>query len=191
MSHRRHFASKMVAVVASVAMLVTGFAVTISANAATSGESANSKETSTNVTLKGKGVIVTAFQQNWKSIAKECEQTYGPEGVKYVQVSPPQDHIKGTAWWTSYQPVSYKLNSKLGTESEFKNMITTCRAKGVGIIADAVINHMAGVDNKDTVGVGGSKYDAASQTFEDAGYTKDDFHKSTENIKDYTNAEEV
>ncbi|WP_421793196.1 type I pullulanase [Gardnerella sp. KA00127] len=181
----------MVAVVASVAMLVTGFAVTISANAATSGESSNSKETSTNVTLKSKGVIVTAFQQNWKSIAKECEQTYGPEGVKYVQVSPPQDHIKGKAWWTSYQPVSYKLNSKLGTEAEFKNMITTCKAKGVGIIADAVINHMAGVDNKDTVGVGGSKYDAASQTFEDAGYTKDDFHKSTENIKDYTNAEEV
>ena len=191
MSHRRHFASKMVAVVASVAMLVTGFAVTISANAATSGESSNSKETSTNVTLKSKGVIVTAFQQNWESIAKECEQTYGPEGVKYVQVSPPQDHIKGKAWWTSYQPVSYKLNSKLGTEAEFKNMITTCKAKGVGIIADAVINHMAGVDNKDTVGVGGSKYDAASQTFEDAGYTKDDFHKSTENIKDYTNAEEV
>ena len=171
MSHRRHFASKMVAIVASVAMLVTGFAVTISANAVTSGESSNSKETSSNVTLKGKGVIVTAFQQNWKSIAQECTKTYGPEGVKYVQISPSQDHIKGKAWWTSYQPVSYKLDSKLGTEAEFKDMIKTCKAAKVGIIADAVINHMAGVDNKDTVGVGGSKYDAASQTFEDAGYT--------------------
>ena len=191
MSHRRHFASKMVAVVASVAMLVTGFAVTISANAVTSGESSNSKETSSNVTLKGKGVIVTAFQQNWNSIAKECEQTYGPEGVKYVQISPSQDHIKGKAWWTSYQPVSYKLDSKLGTEAEFKDMIKTCKAAKVGIIADAVINHMAGADNRDKVGVGGSKYDVSTQTFEDAGYTKDDFHKNTENIKDYTNAEEV
>ena len=191
MSHRRHFASKMVAVVASVAMLVTGFAVTISANAVTSGESSNSKETSSNVTLKSKGVIVTAFQQNWNSIAKECEQTYGPEGVKYVQISPSQDHIKGNTWWTSYQPVSYNLNSKLGTEAEFKNMITTCKAAKVGIIADAVINHMAGADNKDKVGVGGSKYDVSTQTFTDAGYTKDDFHKSTENIKDYKNAEEV
>ena len=191
MSHRRHFASKMVAVVASVAMLVTGFAVTISANAVTSGESSNSKETSSNVTLKSKGVIVTAFQQNWNSIAKECEQTYGPEGMKYVQISPSQDHIKGNAWWTSYQPVSYNLNSKLGTEAEFKNMITTCKAAKVGIIADAVINHMAGADNKDKVGVGGSKYDVSTQTFTDAGYTKDDFHKSTENIKDYKNAEEV
>lgn len=33
MSHRRHFAPKMVAIVASVAMLVTGFAVTSGANA--------------------------------------------------------------------------------------------------------------------------------------------------------------
>ena len=61
MSHRRHFASKMVAIVASVAMLVTGFAVTISANAVTSGESSNSKETSSNVTLKGKGVIAVSY----------------------------------------------------------------------------------------------------------------------------------
>lgn len=138
-----------------------------------------------------KGVIVTAFQQNWKSIAKECKKTYGPEGVKYVQVSPPQDHIKGDQWWTSYQPVSYKLNSKLGTEDEFKKMITTCKASGIGIIADAVINHTTGFANKDTVGVGGSKYDAANQSFPDAGYTKDDFHKSTENINTYRKAEIV
>ena len=193
MARHRHLASKIVSIVASVAMLVTGFAVTGSANAENTagGGSANSKETSTNVTLKGKGVIVTAFQQNWKSIAKECKETYGPEGVKYVQISPSQDHIKGKAWWTSYQPVSYKLDSKLGTETEFKQMIHTCKVAGVGIIADAVINHMAGADNKDTVGVGGSKYDASTQTFEDAGYKKDDFHQSTEEIKDYTNAEEV
>ena len=192
MSHRRHFASKMVAIVASVAMLVTGFAVTGSANAEnTTGGSTNSKETSSNVTLKSKGVIVTAFQQNWNSIAQECTKIYGPEGVKYVQISPSQDHIKGKAWWTSYQPVSYKLNSKLGTEAEFKQMIQTCKAANVGIIADAVINHMAGADNKDKVGVGGSKYDVSTQTFEDAGYKKDDFHKDTSNIEHYNIAEEV
>ncbi len=193
MDRHRHLASKIVSIAASVAMLVTGFAVTSGANAENTagGGSANSKETSTNVTLKGKGVIVTAFQQNWNSIAEECTNIYGPEGVKYVQISPSQDHIKGKAWWTSYQPVSYKLDSKLGTETEFKQMIHTCKVAGVGIIADAVINHMAGADNKDKVGVGGSKYDVSTQTFEDAGYKKDDFHQSTENIKDYTKAEDV
>ncbi|MFU0548573.1 type I pullulanase [Gardnerella leopoldii] len=185
MSHRRHFASKMVAIVASVAMLVTGFAVTGSANAVS--DSSNNE----NLTLNRKGVIVTAFQQNWKSIAQECTKTYEPEGVKYVQVSPPNDHVKGSQWWTSYQPVSYKLDSKLGTEVEFKQMIQTCKAAGVGIIADAVINHMTGAGNKDKVGVGGSEYDAATQTFKTAGYTKDDFHQSAENIKNYKNAEEV
>ncbi|WP_421779785.1 alpha-amylase [Gardnerella sp. DNF01151] len=141
--------------------------------------------------LPPKGVIVTAFQQNWKSIAKECKQTYGPEGVSYVQVSPPQDHIKGTAWWTSYQPVSYNLNSKLGTEDEFKNMIITCKAAGVGVVVDAVINHTTGDSNKDTVGVGGSKYDAANQSYPDAGYTKDDFHQIDKDIYTYKDAQVV
>ena len=27
-----------------------------------------------------------AFQQSWKTIGDECTKTYGPEGVKYVQV---------------------------------------------------------------------------------------------------------
>ena len=183
---------KSCAIFASAAVLC--MATIIPANANESKSSFNTASESKNKSEKKfteKGVIVTAFQQNWKSIAKECKETYGPEGVSYVQVSPPQDHIKGNAWWTSYQPVSYKLDSKLGTEAEFKKMITTCKAKKVGIIVDAVINHMTGDGNKDTVGVGGSKYDAASQTFEDAGYTKDDFHQIEKNIGNYKDPEEV
>ncbi len=184
---------KSCAIFASAAAVLC-MATIIPANANESKSSFNTASESKNKSEKKfteKGVIVTAFQQNWKSIAKECKETYGPEGVSYVQVSPPQDHIKGNAWWTSYQPVSYKLDSKLGTEAEFKNMITTCKAKKVGIIVDAVINHMTGDGNKDTVGVGGSKYDAASQTFEDAGYTKDDFHQIAKNIGNYRDPEEV
>lgn len=91
-------------------------------------------------------VIVTMFQANWKSVARECGEVLGPEGVGYVQVSPPQESIQGTQWWTSYQPVSYKLDSKEGTEAEFKNMVRQCKAAGVGVIADTVINHTTGVD---------------------------------------------
>ena len=36
-----------------------------------------------------KDVQVIAFQQTWNTIAKECTNTYGPEGVAYVEVSPP------------------------------------------------------------------------------------------------------
>lgn len=176
--------ARVAAITSCAATILAGAVVASSPAIASAGAKSSQKTTQ-------KGVIVTAFQQNWKSIAKECKKTYGPDGVKYVQVSPPQDHIKGDQWWTSYQPVSYKLNSKLGTEDEFKKMITTCKASGVGIIADAVINHTTGFANKDTLGVGGSKYDAANQSFPDAGYTKDDFHKSTENISTYRKAEIV
>lgn len=183
----RHLASKIVSMIAASAMLITGFAVV--GNASASSESSNSQ--SSNLTLNRKGVIVTAFQQNWKSIAQECKTTYGPEGVSYVQVSPPNEHVSGTQWWTSYQPVSYKLKSKLGDKDGFKKMITTCKDAGVGIIADAVINHMTGAGDTHTEGVGGSQYSAKDQSFPDAGYKKDDFHQDARNIEHYNNAEEV
>ncbi|WP_182831685.1 pullulanase-associated domain-containing protein, partial [Gardnerella vaginalis] len=187
----RHLASKIVSMIAASAMLITGFAVVGNASASSESSSESSNPQSSNLTLNRKGVIVTAFQQNWKSIAQECKTTYGPEGVKYVQVSPPNEHVKGTQWWTSYQPVSYKLKSKLGTENEFKSMIDTCKVAGVGIIADAVINHMTGAGDTHTEGVGGSKYSAKDQSFPDAGYKKDDFHQDARNIEHYNNAEEV
>ena len=135
-------------------------------------------------------VIVTAFQENWTSIAKECTKTFGPEGVAYVQVSPPQESIKGTQWWTSYQPVSYTLNSKEGTEQEFKSMVATCKAAGVGIIADAVINHTTGVGQGSGTGTGGSAYDAKGD-FPAIGYTAKDFHSCDSDVINYTDQENV
>jgi alpha-amylase len=44
-----------------------------------------------------------------------------------------------------YQPVSYSLDrSRSGTRAEFIDMVNRCNAVGVGIYADAVINHMTG-----------------------------------------------
>ncbi|MFR0589154.1 type I pullulanase [Bifidobacterium apri] len=168
-------------------------------NSTSPGSSASNVTASTAASWVNSDVQVIAFQQTWNTIAKECKDTYGPEGVGYVEVSPPQESIKGSSWWTSYQPVSYKLDSKLGTEAEFKNMITVCKAQGVGIIADVVMNNTASPDNKGTLtGTNGSEYtpDAgsfpgfATSTYPE-GITADDFHTCTDKIKDYTNQEEV
>ncbi|NMM98590.1 alpha-amylase [Bifidobacterium olomucense] len=137
----------------------------------------------------GSDVIVIAFQTNWNSVARECAETYGPEGVGYVQVSPPQETITGKQWWTSYQPVSYRLDSKLGTEAEFKAMIATCKAAGVGVIADAVINHMAGADRSGT-GVAGSQFDGEGN-FPEVPYTAANFHSCVDNVSNYRNASNV
>lgn len=134
-------------------------------------------------------VIVTMFQANWKSVARECGEVLGPEDVGYVQVSPPQESIQGTQWWTSYQPVSYKLDSKEGTEAEFKNMVRQCKTAGVGVIADTVINHTTGVDKTQGTGTAGSPYDNKGY-FPEAGYTPSDFHAPC-SIWTYRDAESV
>lgn len=147
-----------------------------------------------------KDVQVIAFQQTWNTIAKECTETYGPEGVGYVEVSPPQESIQDTQWWTSYQPVSYKLDSKLGTEAEFASMIKQCSAAGVNVIADVVLNQTTGSDvaKGEQAGVAGSKYNGstgdypgfATKQYPD-GITAADFHSCDKNISNYTNQQEV
>ena len=147
-----------------------------------------------------KDVQVIAFQQTWNTIAKECTETYGPEGVGYVEVSPPQESIQGTQWWTSYQPVSYKLDSKLGAEAEFASMIKQCSAAGVNVIADVVLNQTTGSDvaKGEQAGVAGSKYNGstgdypgfATKQYPD-GITAADFHSCDKNISNYTNQQEV
>ena len=63
-------------------------------------------------------VGVQLFQWTWNAIARECTDTIGPAGFAWVLTSPPQEHVTGSAWWTSYQPVSYRVESRLGTRDE-------------------------------------------------------------------------
>lgn len=117
------------------------------------------------------GVFVHLFEWKWSDVAQECENFLGPKGFSAVQVSPPQEHIQGGAWWTRYQPVSYQLNSRSGDSSAFSDMVQRCNAAGVDVYADAVINHMA---NGSGTGTAGSYYDSGSFSF--PVYSGNDFH---------------
>ena len=46
-----------------------------------------------------------------------------------------------------YQPTSYKLDGRMGSREQLRDMIQTCRSNGVRVYADAVINHMTGGGN--------------------------------------------
>lgn len=46
-----------------------------------------------------------------------------------------------------YQPVSYRLASRMGSLEDLKAMIKECRSHGVRVYADAVNNHMTGGGN--------------------------------------------
>jgi alpha-amylase len=120
-------------------------------------------------------VVVHLFEWRWTDIATECETVLGPAGFTAVQVSPPQEHsiTPSHDWSERYQPVSYSVaRSRSGTGAEFASMVQRCQAAGVGIIVDAVINHMT---NFPSPGVGSNgtaytKYDYPGL------YTSADFH---------------
>ncbi len=134
--------------------------------------------------------FVHLFEWKWTDIAKECENWLGPKGFAAVQVSPPQEHIQGSQWWTRYQPVSYQIQSRSGTRAEFANMVSRCKAVGVDIYVDAVINHMTGVGSG--TGVAGSSY--SSYTYP-GNYQTQDFHhcgrNGTDDISNYQDRWEV
>ncbi|KAI0034829.1 glycoside hydrolase [Vararia minispora EC-137] len=101
-----------------------------------------------------KTVIVQMFEWTWDSIAAECTTFLGPAGsARYgysclrLLLALPTDVAEGSQWWTDYQPVTYTLTSKRGNQAQFQNMINTCHAAGVKIIADTLWNHMTGQDS--------------------------------------------
>ncbi|MFC5288170.1 carbohydrate-binding module family 20 domain-containing protein [Actinokineospora guangxiensis] len=133
-----------------------------------------------------KDVTATLFQWRFDDVARACTDVLGPKGYGYVEVSPATEHIQGPQWWTVYQPVSYKIAGRLGDRAAFANMVTTCRNAGVKVIADAVINHMAGISGG--VGTGGtsfSKYNYPGH------YQNQDFHGCRQPITDYGNRDNV
>jgi len=128
--------------------------------------------------------IVHLFEWKWNDIAAECERFLGPMGYCGLQVSPPTENVVIVApepmrpWWERYQPVSYKLETRSGTEREFQSMIERCNAVNVRIYVDAIINHMSGLGRSGT-GTNGTYFNADLGDFPGVPYTSSDFHDCT------------
>lgn len=132
-------------------------------------------------------VFVQLFEWKWTDIATECESVLAPRGFSAVQVSPPQEHILATGfpWWQRYQPVSYSIDrSRSGTRAEFVDMVQRCKAVGVGIYVDAVINHMTAGAGTGSNGTPYTKYQYPGL------YTPGDFHPACA-VNDYQSAANV
>ncbi|WP_156725245.1 carbohydrate-binding module family 20 domain-containing protein [Streptomyces apocyni] len=106
-----------------------------------------------------KDVTAVLFEQTFASVATACTEKLGPAGYGYVQVSPPQERIQGSQWWTAYQPVSYQIAGPLGDRAAFRSMVDACHGAGVKVVADTVINHMTARSGTGTGGTSYSKYD--------------------------------
>lgn len=101
-----------------------------------------------------KGSIVEMFGWQHKDIMQECEfiSRAGYLGVKYFPVqeqvmsSQPFNNVMNP-WYFMYQPVSYRLEGRMGTREELRTAINYCRSLNVRSYADAVVNHMVGCGN--------------------------------------------
>lgn len=137
--------------------------------------------------------IVHLFEWKWLDIAEECENFLGPKGYGGVQTSPVNENaiISGRPWFERYQPMSYKLITRSGTEEQFKEMVERCREAGVRIYVDVVVNHMAAPGpTSPLVGTAGSEADPLARDFPAVPFNRSHFHPSCA-IENYSNATEV
>ncbi|MER6623946.1 carbohydrate-binding module family 20 domain-containing protein [Streptomyces sp. NPDC000931] len=155
-------------IVATALALVAGAAVVVTAPGTAQADPPGDKD-----------VTAVMFEWNFNSVAKACTDDLGPAGYGYVQVSPPNERVQGPQWWTAYQPVSYKIGTRLGDRTAFKNMIDTCHAAGVKVVVDTVINHMANSAGTGTAGSSYSKYNYPGL------YSPSDLDDCTRDIDNY------
>lgn len=101
-----------------------------------------------------KGAVVELFGWPHSEIEAECADL-ARLGYMGVKVFPAMEQVMAyepfnnnlNPWYFMYQPVSYRLQGRMGTRDDLRNMIHTCRSKGVRVYADAVVNHMTGGGN--------------------------------------------
>ena len=101
-----------------------------------------------------KGAVVEMFGWPDDDIALEC-QKIAEAGYMGVKTFPHQEQVMSyqpmenmlNPWYFMYQPVSYRLQGRMGSRTQLRNMINTCRKLGVRVYADAVVNHMSGNGN--------------------------------------------
>ncbi|XP_012942518.1 alpha-amylase [Aplysia californica] len=148
----------------------------------------------------GRTGVVQLFEWRWDDIAAECKNFFGPYGFCAIQTSPATENrvisMPTRPWWERFQPVSYKIATRSGNETEFQNMVKTCADSGVSVYVKAVINHMTSGGSVG-VGTGGSHFDGNTLDFPGVPYNISDFNDGHEcptldgNIHDFNDVKQV
>ena len=96
------------------------------------------------------GVVLQGFYWDSFSASKWTKlKSQADELAEYFNlVWIPQSGYCGDGNSMGYMPLYYfNQNSSFGTENELRSMIATFKEKGLGTIADVVVNHRANVSN--------------------------------------------
>lgn len=89
--------------------------------------------------------IYQAFDQTFVTVEGQLSQLKA-WGYTAVQISPPQKSPNDPVWYARYQPIDFQvIEGPLGNEAQLRHLVTAAHAKGLKILADVVLNHMADV----------------------------------------------
>ncbi len=71
------------------------------------------------------------------------------QGFDAVQISPLQQtkDDSSKAWWMLYQPINFNIGNRIGNKESLKRLCNEAHKNGLVIVADAVINHLASINN--------------------------------------------
>ena len=72
------------------------------------------------------------------------------QGFNAIQISPLQNTKDDSSnkWWMLYQPINFNIGNRIGSEDDLKRLCEEANKFGIIIIADAVINHLASINNE-------------------------------------------
>ena len=92
------------------------------------------------------GFYWDSFQDtNWKALEEQADELSQNFSLVWV---PNSARAQNTTMDMGYHPVYwFTHNSAFGTEAQLRSMIATFKQKGLGVIADVVINHRLGVSD--------------------------------------------
>lgn len=100
---------------------------------------------------KYEGVLLQGFYWNsfadtrWTNLTRQADELSQFFNMIWVPQSGQASNASGSM---GYDPKYYfNQNSAFGSETQLREMINTYKAKGVGFIADVVVNHRANVSN--------------------------------------------
>ena len=96
------------------------------------------------------GLTLHAFNWTYREITENLD-SIRHAGFKNVLTMPVQQPKSGgSSWWAFYQPLSFSIgdNSALGTKEELTELCAEAEKRGICILADIVVNHLATTDDE-------------------------------------------
>ncbi len=107
--------------------------------------------------------IYQAFNEPFTAVEQKLDKLKSL-GYTYVQVSPPFKSAATDIWWGRYQPIDlFKIEGPLGHEGQLKSLIAAAHRRGLKVLVDVVLNHVADPSYN-------------SQSLDYPQFNRDDFH---------------